>query len=38
MLLLYQHRLTLVDWDLKHVQIKAARSDNMLRAVGVFAD
>jgi hypothetical protein len=35
---LYQHRLILVDWYLKHVHIKSARADSMFRAIGGFAD
>jgi hypothetical protein len=32
---LYQHGLTLVDWNLKHVHINSARSDDSSRC---FAD
>ena len=35
---LYQHRIILVDWYLKHVHINSARADSMFRAIGVFAD
>jgi hypothetical protein len=36
--ILYQHRLTLVDWNSKHIPFNSARLDNMCRAVGIFAD
>jgi hypothetical protein len=35
---LYQHRLLLVDWYLKHVHISSARADSVLRAIDAFAD
>jgi hypothetical protein len=35
---IFQHRLALVDRNLKNVPINSARLDNMFRAVGFLAD
>jgi hypothetical protein len=35
---LYQNRLLLLDWYLKHVHISPARADSTLRAIDAFAD